>query len=387
MSFFHFRQSAHTQSALSSNNDRNAFTLIELLVVIAIIGVLVGLLLPAVQQAREAARRNACGNNMKQIGVSVHNYLDSNQEEFPMCMWYLGRNVSGHKDLGSPFVHMLPFMEQMAIYDRIDFESTTQHVHQQRLGQGAATMVRRTVIPGLVCPSDSSSGIVPSTANNANHAISNYRHNGGPTGLGTGSRDGSCPTNYNSYRPRSGLGNATWRVTFYNHLPNNQGGTGANGLRKSSPAGCFGRNGKYINAQGQITKLASVKLKDVTDGLSSTILYGEGRWECSGQVRSSWAHSNNHERTTTLAPINYDSCVYATNAADALTKAQAEGKTGCESSFNQKTERGFKSQHPGVITVMMADGSVHTVAETADHFLFNRLGCRGDQLVAGVGSL
>ena len=162
---------------------------------------------------------------------------------------------------------MLPFMEQMAIYDRIDFESTTQNVHQQRLGQGASTMVRRTVISGLVCPSDSSTGIVPQGVNNANHAISNYRHNGGPTGLGTGSRDGSCSTNYNSYRPRSGLGNATWNKTFYNHLPNNQGGTGSNGLRTSSPAGCFARNGKYINAQGQTIKLASIKLKDITDGL------------------------------------------------------------------------------------------------------------------------
>ena len=388
MSFFYFRKSAHTQVTFSQNNERGAFTLIELLVVIAIIGVLVGLLLPAVQQARESARRNACTNNMKQIGLAVHNYLNINQEEFPSCTWYLGRGQPGRKDRGSPFVSMLPFMEMLDIFNKIDFKSTTQHVHQQRLGQGASTMVRRTRIPGLVCPSETAPGIVPTGFSSANHAFSNYKATAGPLNNGgNGNPQCPCSQNYNSYRPRAGVGNPNWNKTFYEHLPDNQGGTGPRQLRKASPAGCFHRNGKYYDASGKLTKLALIKIKDITDGLSSTILYGESRWECSALARKSWAHSDSFDRANTLTPINYDSCISGSSHADALTKATTAGKTGCEAAHNWKTERGFKSQHPGVVTVMMADGSVHIISETADHFVFNRLGCRGDLLVASVDSL
>ena len=103
---------------------RSGFTLIELLVVIAIIGVLVGLLLPAVQQAREAARRSACSNNMKQQGLAVHNYADVNPEKFPVGWVGEYENGEWHGDEGEGHgfaSRMLPFIEQNNVYKTINF--------------------------------------------------------------------------------------------------------------------------------------------------------------------------------------------------------------------------------------------------------------------------
>jgi prepilin-type N-terminal cleavage/methylation domain-containing protein len=117
-----------------SNKEKGGFTLVELLVVIAIIGILVGLLLPAVQAAREAARRMQCSNNVKQLGLSMHNY-ESTFKKFPAgnTAWspnHLGATrTNGNPDMNNGFYNgmmswaasVLPFIEAQAIYNQIDF--------------------------------------------------------------------------------------------------------------------------------------------------------------------------------------------------------------------------------------------------------------------------
>ena len=122
---------------------RRGFTLIELLVVIAIIAVLIALLLPAVQQAREAARRSQCINNMKQIGLAIHNYHDG-QKQFPVPGRQSGL-VGDDRNL-SVLVKMLPFLDNTSLYNGINQSGTT--------GCPEMIAMRQAVIPVFACPSD-----------------------------------------------------------------------------------------------------------------------------------------------------------------------------------------------------------------------------------------
>ncbi len=152
---------------------RSAFTLVELLVVIAIIGILVGLLLPAVQAAREAARRMQCSNNLKQIGLAVHNYADANKK-FPPG------NITDGPCCGTPShtvwsVCLLPYLEQGNLSGRYDPTLPIEHATN--------SFLRQQKMPTYSCPSDPTAGqlLVPASGphNNLQSMTSSYRGMGG----------------------------------------------------------------------------------------------------------------------------------------------------------------------------------------------------------------
>jgi prepilin-type N-terminal cleavage/methylation domain-containing protein len=135
------------------SKSRRGFTLVELLVVIAIIGVMVGLLLPAVQAAREAARRMQCSNNVKQIGLALHNYVGTFTKLPPGSTGLpnaAGTNFNGHGWVWHASI--LPFIEQSTLYDAIQGpDGMGNELGDQNSGK--PLIVRQTTVPTFWCPS------------------------------------------------------------------------------------------------------------------------------------------------------------------------------------------------------------------------------------------
>ena len=327
---------------------RPAFTLIELLVVIAIIAILIALLLPAVQQAREAARRTQCKNNLKQLGLALHNYHD-NYGIFPsngmVWGWTPNQGVvsltvwdSPNYSKGSPFVMLLPYLDQAPLYNKINFNLSS--IEQGMNGQSNATpgvMANNITIPGFNCPSDSSGVFVNGVAV-ATYAFSNGAQNY-PAGNGCTSYPPPSPKNPGGYNG-SWFGNGNWGHGNTNRPEDNSGFTSRGGW--------------------------SARIRDLVDGTSNTIAYGEIRPECSDHARGGWVHAN-AMWFGVQPPINFKTCPGDDTVGNP-----------CNADWNWNTSQGFKSRHVGGAHFLLADGAVKFINENIDYANYQRLGDRRD---------
>ncbi|TWU17659.1 hypothetical protein Pla52o_48740 [Novipirellula galeiformis] len=307
-----------------SKLDSSGFTLVELLVVIAIIGVLVGLLLPAVQSAREAARRMSCSNNMKQFGLAFANY-HSAFKKLPLAWWIETPPAAFN---GQPWgVSLLPFMEQQALYDAYD-----HNVLGADQLSPANVAVLQTPIAGFICPSS------PGDAQSRRYTLD-----------GTGEGLPFTATNLapSDYCPATGV-LGTYRQHAY------PGG---------APSSTSGALETWAGTGGRGPESNFAKL---TDGLSNTILLGE---RTGGPVVYS-GRRQDPVATTNLMGTEGGGWGDILNGEHWLQGSLQGGLSwppqGGPCAINCTNARGYGyySFHPGGCHFVLADGSVRFFTDT-----------------------
>jgi prepilin-type N-terminal cleavage/methylation domain-containing protein/prepilin-type processing-associated H-X9-DG protein len=339
---------------------RLGFTLVELLVVIAIIGILVALLLPAVQAAREAARRTQCSNNLKQLGLAEQNYHDI-YKRFAINYWNWSEPPSAPaapSSKGSHLVRLFPFMEQQPSYDAFNAAWNTNVPEDVTLPNGQ--LLRQQVIPGLLCPSDNTGGFW-----NNDRAITNYSMGMGAQRL---SHSGwkffnICPFIGGGTAPSGSTDCQDW----FGNGPDTHGNS-ANGGRNIS--GLISRTG-WNNNQGGGDQWAA-RMVDVTDGTSNTICIGELRPACMTDAHNGWMH-NAVSLIGTTPPINFPTCP----GENGLSKRNSSNPV--QNHWDSwATSHGYKSKHPGGAQFVFVDGTVRFLSQTINYDTYQRMGDRRD---------
>jgi len=334
----------------STQSTMRGFTLVELLVVIAIIGVLVALLLPAIQAAREAARRTQCQNNLKQMGLAILNYESSNGKLPPgVIKNNPGQNASGHYYSG--WSHdLLPYAEDATLrdlyVDNIPITATTP-VNDPKVIQ--AKQFRETYVPMYQCPSDQSPELV--------------RPASGPA---------TALFRTSSYRGCAGRtdGFVTWDL--WEDMPS-QGQTKPSGAHRGWRGPLYALLGHLPpNVPRPAYELGPCLVKHITDGTTKTLLVGEYTNIDHRPRGSFWAYTYGSyalSQTVTQPRVfmaEYNKCI-------------ALGESGTLGAPNYSTsgrvcKRSWWSMHPGGMNTVMCDGSSDFVSFDIDLNLFASMG-------------
>jgi len=301
---------------------RSGFTLVELLVVIAIIGILIALLLPAVQAAREAARRSQCSNNLKQLGLALHNYHDT-FKSFPSAWIHDSTTLPTDYNLWGWSAMILPYVEQTALHDQIRPGPNHLELLAAGLLNGTSLGVLSEPVSVFRCPSDQ--GPAQNTlrdrfpwsagANSGRIATSNY----------VAATD-------------------TWRTSD----SSSSWPDCSSGQNQSQSLGLFRANSGY-------------KFRDIRDGSSNVIALGERRWLV----------TMDNGNLYTVGAANLFGIRRRNDRAHRADQLAA-GCAGINLSVNAAggyKRRDFSSEHPGGAQFALADGSVRFISETIEHDL------------------
>ncbi len=368
---------------------RTGFTLVELLVVIAIIGILIALLLPAVQAAREAARRTQCNNNLKQIGLGIQNFHDIRQELVPAWLTTdtgtRGDRADAHNGRAAWTLLILPFMEQQNVHDLMEL-NTPLNAGSGVIGTRHRDL-RSTSIATYFCPSRRSPPAMtvnPTGVNQCsvgdyaavayaagqatrNNVVASMRNNNTPTPTGSQAHAG---------RPRTWDGALVVCRAFNSQTTPN--GTSINGFQ---PGTLGGREYRSM-----------VSFASVLDGLSNTAFVGEkavhkdrlGRGN-NGSAFGDGAYyfasnggwNSDPRRHDRVCAFMRRLCLTNADNADA-GRIIALKPTGDTNTRNDPRFR-FGSWHPGITLFLLGDGSVRQVNNATSNLTLERLGTRNDR--------
>jgi prepilin-type N-terminal cleavage/methylation domain-containing protein/prepilin-type processing-associated H-X9-DG protein len=355
---------------------RRGFTLIELLVVIAIIAVLIALLLPAVQSAREAARRAQCVNNLKQIGLALHNYEGSNGS-FPLGGVSTPASNWGKESCLTWRALILPQLEQGNLYNALNL-GINPSSPSNTYDKGAGFTAWVTVAGSWLCPSDGLNGNGKLPLGTAANPTGQFTQGTTPVDPSTGQPTtivsvanyaGSFGDNYAGGPLNGGL---PWETRPGTNPPAGQPRIGWDGYWGTNHSGGSLR-GFFDYGTAQVATIAST-----TDGLSNSIMVGEVLPEKT--ANSAFFVTNGGSAGTTV-PINFDSNSYPATATNCNQRWEgASTPLGCRFSASAK---GFKCRHPGGANFLFADGSVHFLKTSISMPVYCALGSRnGGEVVS-----
>jgi prepilin-type N-terminal cleavage/methylation domain-containing protein/prepilin-type processing-associated H-X9-DG protein len=364
---------------------RRGFTLVELLVVIAIIGILIALLLPAVQAAREAARRTQCTNNLKQIGIALHAYTDT-FGRFPINGIFAEYNTWTTK--GASRVRLFPYMEEAPLWQLLNF--TTINGLEQTINPMTGQPLEKSVLPEWMCPSFD--GPVRDVNGNGH---CNYSPS-----LGAQSWDSHWGVQISTFvgvSPYTGSVTGNWFGTGpYGH--GNDDGTGTNISGVIARCGVQGGPGLNNIPPWTPGPIWSASLADIKDGTMNTIAFGETMQSlCSDHGQGGWMESNiGGWLGGTSCPINFPVCmgdqipgtngVVMTNTWGGPSMPWSQPNQAYQID-NWATNIAFKSRHPGGAQFVFCDGSVHFLPETISFEVYQRLGDRRDGKTISADSI